>query len=75
MEALKIWFDKENIFVETTDKKIGQLPLKGFKKLKNASEKQLLQFELWDSNRWIHWEALGEDFSVAGFFDFKKEKM
>ena len=72
MEALKIGFDNENIFVETTDNKIGQLPLKWFRKLKNASKEQLQKFELWDNNRWIHWEELGEDFSVAGFFDNKK---
>jgi hypothetical protein len=73
MEAKKIWFDKEFIFVETTESKIGKMPLKWFPHLRNATLNQLEQFELWSDNSWIHWEVLGEDLSVDGFFTFKKE--
>ena len=73
MEAKKIWFDKENIFVETTNNKIGKMPLKWFPKLLNAENSELLNFELWSDNSWIHWENLGEDLSVEGFISFKKE--
>ncbi len=73
MEARKIWFDKEFVFVETTESKIGKMPLKWFPHLRNATLKQLEQFELWSDNSWIHWEVLGEDLSVDGFFTFKKE--
>lgn len=73
MEAKKIWFDNEFIFVETTESKIGKMPLKWFPHLRNATLNQLEQFELWSDNSWIHWEVLGEDLSVDGFFTFKKE--
>ena len=73
MKAKKIWFDNEFIFVETTTSKSASMPLAWFKKLKNASENDLLDFELWDDGGWIHWEKLGEDLSVDGFFTFKKD--
>lgn len=73
MEAKKIWFDKEFIYVETTDNKTGKMPLAWFPRLKNATIKHLEQFELWSDNSWIHWEVLGEDLSVEGFFKFRKD--
>ena len=73
MEAKKVWFDTEFIFVETIQSKIGKMPLKWFPHLRNANLNQLEQFELWSDNSWIHWEVLGEDLSVEGFFTFKKE--
>jgi len=73
MEAKKTWFDNEYIFVETTENKTGKMPLKWFPRLKNATLAQLEQFELWSDNSWIHWEFLGEDLSVEGFFKFRKE--
>jgi hypothetical protein len=72
MKAQKIWFDNTLIWVETTDKIIGNLSLSAFKKLANASKEQLLKFELWNENQWIHWEEIGEDLSVDGFFNLKK---
>ena len=73
MEAKKIWFDKEFIFVETTDNKTGKMPLEWFPRLKKATIKQLEEFELWSDNSWIHWEVLGEDLSVEGFFKYRKD--
>jgi len=73
MEALSVWFDAANICVETTENKIGKMPLAWFPRLNNASEADRNNFELWADNSWIHWEDLGEDLSVEGFFTFKKE--
>lgn len=70
MQAKKIWFDSNSIWVETKNNQIGKLPLQAFKKLANATEIQLLAFELWNDDRWIHWEEIGEDLSVDGFFTF-----
>lgn len=74
MKAKKIWFDNQSIWVETTNNQIGNLPLQAFKKLANATESQLLNFELWNDNQWIHWEEIGEDLSVSGFFTFKNHE-
>ena len=73
MKAKRIWFENNYIFVETTTSKSASMPLSWFKKLQNASEIDRLEFELWDDGAWIHWEKLGEDLSVDGFFTFKKE--
>ena len=73
MNAKKIWFDKDFIYVETTENKMGKMPLKWFKRLENSKIEALEQFELWDEGSWIHWELLGEDLSVEGFFTFSKE--
>lgn len=70
MKAKKIWFDTHFIWVETSDNQVGKMPIQAFKKLANATEKQLLAFELWNDNQWIHWEEIGEDLSVDGFFTF-----
>ena len=73
MEAKKIWFDNEFIFVETTDRKIGKMPLEWFPRLKNSKIEELEKYELWADNTWIHWETIGEDLSVEGFFSFNKD--
>ena len=70
MQVQKIWFDKQYIFVETNENKIGKMPLNWFPNLLNATENQLQQYELWANNTWIHWENLKEDLSVDGFFSF-----
>ncbi len=72
MEATKIWFDSKYIFVETIENKIGKMPLEWFPKLLNAKKEDLENFELWSDNSWIHWENIGEDLSVEGFFKFHK---
>ena len=73
MEAKKIWFENDFIFVETTKNKIGKMHLEWFPKLLNTQKKELENFELWSDNSWIHWENLGEDLSVEGFFLFNKK--
>jgi len=75
MEAKKIWFDTTYIYLETTENKIGKMPLVWFPRLLNANEEDRNKFELWADNSWIHWEKIGEDLSVEGFFTFKKENM
>jgi len=72
MKAKKIWIDKDSIFVETTDNRTANMPLEWFKKLRTATKIQLEQYELWEDNSWIHWDMLGEDLSVEGFFTFNK---
>jgi hypothetical protein len=73
MEAKKIWFDNEFIFVETNDNRIGKMPLEWFPRLKNSTIEELEAYELWADNSWIHWESIGEDLSVEGFFSFNKD--
>lgn len=73
MEAKKVWFDATFIYVETKENTIGKMPLEWFPRLQNATKEDLEKFELWADGSWIHWEEIGEDLSVEGFFTFKKE--
>ena len=72
MEAVRVRFDKSYIYVETTENKIGEMPLAWFPRLLKANSNDLEKFELWSDGSWIHWEDIGEDLSVEGFFTFKK---
>ncbi|MCB0515469.1 MAG: DUF2442 domain-containing protein [Chitinophagales bacterium] len=73
MEVLKIWFDKENIFLKTKAGIEKSMPLKWFPKLQNATLKQRENFKL--SPYGIHWEEIDEDLSFEGFFKFQKEEI
>ncbi len=75
MKALRVWFDDNFIFVETEEHLIGKMPLKWFPSFTNKTLKEKEEFELWDEGSWIHWEKIGEDLSVEGFFTFDKEKL
>lgn len=71
MEIKRIWFDEEKIFLETKDGKTGNLYLKNFPLLYNATEEQRKDYTL--SPFGIHWEELDEDLSFEGFF-FEEDK-
>jgi hypothetical protein len=74
MKAMKIWFDEEFIYVLTNENKTGKMPLKWFPRLQKANQEDKESFELWSDGEWIHWEKIGEDLSVEGFFSFKKNE-
>jgi hypothetical protein len=73
MKIVKVWFDKENIYV-VTDKghTIGN-PLSWFPRLQRATPDQRNQYEIGPHGESLHWEALDEDLSLESFFDFKRE--
>lgn len=54
LKAKKIWFEKEYINLETTENKTAKMLLSWFPKLAEASEKELLNFEIWSEGSWIH---------------------
>lgn len=70
--ALKLWFDDEKIFVELNDKRIIDVPLSTYPRLKNATAKQRQDYELWEQGSWIHWEALDEDLSAEGLLKYQQ---
>ena len=61
----RIWFDTENIYLQTHPGKIGYLPLKDYKLLLNASEEERNRYEF--SPFGIHWAELDEDLCFEGF--------
>ena len=68
----KIWFENEHIFANLNDGRIVGMPLIWFPRLKNATDIQRLNYELWNEGSWIHWEDLDEDLSTEGFITFSK---
>ncbi len=73
LKLKKVWFDEENIFIETEDGEKRSHPLRWFPRLQNASKKERNQYRLSPSG--IHWEELDEDLSVEGFFTYDKDKI
>lgn len=57
-------FDEDSLTVSLSDGRKISVPLAWFPRLLHASPEQLAQVEL--SRQGLHWEALGEDLSVAG---------
>ncbi|HRO42252.1 MAG TPA: DUF2442 domain-containing protein [Flavipsychrobacter sp.] len=70
MEAsiIKVWFDREMIFVKLNDGREAGLPLGWFPNLYNASDAQRLRYTLERAGQRIHWEEIDEDLSLKGFF-------
>jgi len=71
MKIKKVWFDGENIFIQTYVGHIIGNPLKWFPPLLNATAEQRNSFEIGQYG--VHWEELDEDLSLEGFFTYKTE--
>jgi hypothetical protein len=67
-KASKVWLSSADIFVELQDGRQASLPIKNFPLLYNASQEERKKFEIINGYA-IHWSDLGEDLSVAGFFE------
>lgn len=59
-----IRFDDNSLWVDLADGRVIAVPLAWFPRLLGATPEQLAAVEL--SPYGLHWEALGEDISVAG---------
>ena len=73
MKIVKVWFDNDNIYLQTNTGHIIGNPIAWFKRLKNATTLQRENFELGPFGESIHWEEIDEDLSLESFFDFKRE--
>ena len=66
--AAKVWFTSDEIFVELEDGKHAFLPIRSFPLLYKASPEQREKFMIVGGYA-LYWPDLGEDLSVAGFFE------
>jgi len=64
--AKKVWFDKDNIWLELADGRQLAVPLAYFPRLLHADPKQREQYELSGGGTGIHWAEIDEDISVEG---------
>ena len=73
MKIVRVWFDDENIFLQTDIGHIIGNPLNWFARLKNATPEERNNFETGPIGESIHWEEIDEDISLESLFDFKRE--
>jgi hypothetical protein len=71
----KVWFDDENIYIQTNDGTQKSHPLRWFDRLWNATQEQREHFELSNWGDSIHWPELDEDLSLEGFYTFDKDEI
>ena len=71
MKAQKIWFKGGRVYVLAADGREGNLPLRLFPRLYNATEEQRQNYTL--SHFGIHWPDIDEDLSYDGFFDDERQ--
>ena len=73
MKIVRVWFDDENLFVQTDTGHIIGNPLNWFARLKNATPEERNNFKTGPIGESIHWEEIDEDISLESLFDFKRE--
>jgi hypothetical protein len=73
MKIVKVWFDKEYLYIQLNTGHIIGNPLNWYSRLLNATEEKRLSFEIGPFGESIHWEEIDEDLSLESFFDFKRE--
>jgi len=68
--ATTVWFDDSKLYVRLTDGREIGVPIDWYPRLRDASEEARNDWRLIGRGQGIHWEALDEDLSVAGFLKF-----
>ena len=64
VEATKVRFDSDSMWVELSDGRTLGVPLAWFPRLLRATPAEREQVRV--SGRGLHWDALDEDISIAG---------
>ena len=70
MDIIKdIWFDANRIYMKTDTGKTFSCPLEAFPLLKEASDKDRLNFKIGKFGDDVRWESLDEDIHISSFFE------
>ena len=70
MDIIKdIWFDANRIYMKTDTGKTFSRPLEAFPLLKEASDKDRLNFKIGKFGDDVRWESLDEDIHISSFFE------
>ena len=70
-KAIKVWLADKYIFVELEDGRLASLPVEKFPFLHEATVEERQQFKIVEGYA-LYWPALGEELSVAVFFEEAK---
>ena len=65
----KVWFDANRVYVLTDKSEELSRPLEAFPVLKEASEKERMDFRIGRFGDDIRWENLDEDIHISSFFE------
>ena len=68
INAQKVWFDDDNMWLLLTDGRQLSVPLAYFPHLLNAAPDKRNNFELSGGGTGIHWDELDEDISIPHLF-------
>lgn len=66
---MNVWFGNERIYMLSNEDKVYSRPLEAFPLLKEASDKERLDFEIGKFGDGIRWKSLDEDIHISSFFD------
>ncbi len=69
LSILRLKVQGDVLTAEISDGRVISIPIAWFKRLQNASEKDLLNFEISPSGYGIHWPSLDEDVSIKSFIN------
>lgn len=70
MDTIKdIWFSADRIYMKTDAGQTFSRPLEAFPVLKDASDRERLNFKIGRFGDDVRWEALDEDIHISSFFD------
>ena len=61
----KLWFDDEQIFIETVNGEVLSQHIRFFSRLRNATDMQRAEWT--ESHFGLHWENIDEDISFESF--------
>ena len=64
-----IWFDANRIYMKTDGGETFSRPLEAFPLLKDASDRERLDFKIGKFGDDVRWESLDEDIHISSFFD------
>jgi hypothetical protein len=64
--ATRIWFDKDNLWLELADGRQLSVPFAYFPRLLRATAEQRQRYEVSGGGTGLHWDELDEDISVMG---------
>ena len=64
VRAKRLWFDEDHMWVSLDDGRVLAVPKVWFPRLMNATDTQLMNYEMSGGGIGLHWDELDEDISV-----------
>lgn len=68
-KIIKVWFDKERIFIKTDHGNTYSRPLEAFPLLLEATEQQRARYEIGPDGDDLHWDEIDEDIHISSFYE------